>query len=59
MVSHETVDSKGQIVRIKVKKELASMVDIIKHKAAKRAAARNMFRSLAKVDKLEPSEKTS
>lgn len=47
MVSHETVDSQGQLVKIKIQRDLASMVDIIKHKAAKRLRARNMFKSLA------------
>ena len=58
-ISHETVDSKGGIVHVKIAKELASMVDLIKHKQMKRLQAKNLFKSLAKVRTLEESDRTS
>ena len=58
MISHETVDSRGQLKRIKISKELASAVDIMKHKMLKRATMKN--RDIrARVETLHDSQITS
>ena len=48
-VSHETVDSKGELIKVMIKKELASIVDIQKHMAKKRVGTAAAARFLGKI----------